>query len=138
MRPSACSTSGFGVRGGAGDAETREGLAAVRAFLEAHGESRFTPWDADPAAATRTINRAGFRRLEDDGLWFYVLPTAFRKELCKGFNASHVAKAMAGRGWLKTQRGDTTTYKAKLPGMGAKASNVYLVTPIIWEDEHEN
>lgn len=125
----------LGVRGGAGDAETREGLAAVRAFLEAHGESRFTPWDADPAATARTINRAGFRRLQEDGLWFYVLPNAFKRELCKGFNASHVAKAMAGRGWLKTQSEDRTTYKAKLPGMGSKASNVYLVTPVIWEAE---
>lgn len=122
-------------RGGAGDAETRDGLAAVRAFLEAHGESRFTPWDADPAAAARTMNRAGFKRLEDDGLWFYVLPAAFRKELCKGFNASNLAKAMAGRGWLKMQSDDRTTYKAKLPGMGNKPSNVYLVTPVIWEDE---
>ncbi|UDM17943.1 DUF927 domain-containing protein [Vogesella sp. XCS3] len=122
-------------RGGAGDAETREGLAAVRAFLEAHGESRFTPWDANPAATACTINRAGFKRLEDDGLWFYVLPAAFRKEICKGFNPVSVAKSMAGRGWLKTQSDDRTTYKAKLPGMGNKPSNVYLITPGIWEDE---
>ncbi len=122
-------------RGGAGDAETREGLAAVRAFLEAHGESRFTPWDANPAATACTINRAGFKRLEDDGLWFYVLPTAFRKEICKGFNPVSVAKSMAGRGWLKMQSDDRTTYKAKLPGMGNKPSNVYLITPGIWEDE---
>ena len=122
-------------RGGAGDAETREGLAAVRAFLEAHGESRFTPWDADPAAAAHTMNRAGFKRLEDDGLWFYVLPAAFRKEICKGFNPVSVAKSMAERGWLKTQSDDRNTYKAKLPGMGNKPSNVYLVTPVIWEDE---
>lgn len=122
-------------RGGAGDAETREGLAAVRAFLEAHGESRFTPWDANPAATACTINRAGFKRLEDDGLWFYVLPAAFRKEICKGFNPVSVAKSMAERGWLKTQSDDRNTYKAKLPGMGNKPSNVYLVTPAIWEDE---
>ncbi len=122
-------------RGGTGDAETREGLAAVRAFLEAHGESRFTPWDADPAAAARTINRAGFRRLEGDGLWFYVLPTAFRQELCKGFNAANLAKALAHRGWLKTQASDRNTYKAKLPGMGSKPSNIYLLTPLIWEDD---
>jgi len=42
---------------------------------------------------------------------------------------------MAGRGWLKTQSDDRNTYKAKLPGMGNKPSNVYLVTPVIWEDE---
>jgi len=122
-------------RGGAGDAETREGLAAVRAFLEAHGESRFTPWDANPAATACTINRVGFKRLEDDGLWFYVLPAAFRKEICKGFNPVSVAKSMAVRGWLKMQSDDRTTYKAKLPGMGNKPSNVYLITPGIWEDE---
>ncbi|HJV07267.1 MAG TPA: DUF927 domain-containing protein [Chromobacteriaceae bacterium] len=122
-------------RGGSGDAETREGLAAVRAFLETHGESRFTPWDADPAIAARTINRAGFRRLEDDGLWFYVLPNAFKREMCRGVNASLIAKAMAGKGWLKTQSEDRSTYKARLPGMGTKLSNVYLVTPVIWEDE---
>ncbi len=122
-------------RGGAGDAETREGLAAIRAFLEAHGESRFTPWHEDPATTARTINRVGFKRLENDGPWFYVLPTAFRQELCKGFNAINLAKAMATRGWLKTQASDRNTYKAKLPGMGNKPSNVYLITPAIWGDE---
>lgn len=121
-------------RGGAGDAETRAGLAAVRAFLESHGESRFTPWDADPAAAARTINRAGFKRLKGGGLWFYVLPAAFKNDLCKGFNSTHVAKEMAARGWLKIQATDRTTYKARLPGMGNKPSNVYLLTPAIWED----
>ncbi|TCW29530.1 DUF927 domain-containing protein [Gulbenkiania mobilis] len=125
----------IGSRGGAGDAETREGLAAVRAFLETHGESRFTSWDADPATAARTINRAGFRRMEDDGLWFYVLPAAFQREMCRGVSHSLVAKAMAGKGWLKTQAKDRFTFKARLPGMGAKPSNVYLVTPAVWEDE---
>jgi putative DNA primase/helicase len=82
------------LRGGAGDGETRAGLEAVRAFLETHGESRFTPWEADPATSARTANRAGFRRLEDGGLWFYVLPTAFRRELCRGFDAARWRSAV--------------------------------------------
>ncbi|NDV12484.1 DUF927 domain-containing protein [Crenobacter sp. HX-7-9] len=122
------------ARGGAGDAEVTNGLLSVRAFIEQHGESRFTPWDADPETAARTINRAGFRRTQDDGLNYYVLPSVFRGELCKGFNAPTIARAMVDKGWLKTQREDRCTYAAKLPGMGNKKTEVYLIGPAILED----
>ena len=63
-------------RGGAGDTELRAGLAAVRAFIEAHGESRVTPWQNPPTHSIRTLNRVGFRREMEDGPYFYVLPNA--------------------------------------------------------------
>ena len=45
----ACFRAWLEHRGGTGPAEIREGLAQVRAFLEAHGSSRFeAAWEIDP------------------------------------------------------------------------------------------
>jgi uncharacterized protein (DUF927 family) len=124
------------ARGGAGSSEVREGIAAVRAFLEAHGESRFTYWETAEQDKTKTINRAGFRRTDNGDTWFYVLPEAFRREVCRGFNAAHVAAAMAERGLLKTDR-DRKTSKQRMPGMGNGPKPCYLVTPAIWNEAEE-
>ena len=62
----ACFRAWLEHRGGTGPAEIREGLAQVRAFLEAHGSSRFeAAWEIEQSdPTTRVINRAGFRRRE--------------------------------------------------------------------------
>jgi putative DNA primase/helicase len=70
----------------------------------------------------------------EDGPYFYVLPNAFRNEVCQGFNANALIRAMVAKGWLKTQGGDRYTYKTRLPGMGDRTTNVYLLTPEIWGD----
>jgi putative DNA primase/helicase len=112
-------------RGGAGAAETREALSQVRAFLEQHGEVRFSPaWDVK--ADRPVINRAGFRKAGDDGWTFYILPEVWRREVCKGIDAKAVASAMAERGWL-AREGKHMTCKARIPGEGHQ--RVYVVSP---------
>lgn len=128
------------ARGGDGNSEAARGIAAVRAFLEAHGESRFTPWDADEETRQRTINRAGFRKKEDDGQWFYVLQGAYQKEVCKGFDHKQVSEALRAGGMLHIS-GETTgkgnakryTTQSRLPGIGR--TRCYLITPAIWEGD---
>jgi hypothetical protein len=91
-------------RGGIEPSEVREGIAQVRAFLEAHAESRFAPWGSDvmPSDASRpTINRVGFRKITADGeTEFTVLPEAWKKEVCVGFDATLLAKTLIERGLL--------------------------------------
>ena len=62
----ACFDAWLASRGGIGNGEVMSMLRAVRRFLEAHGEGRFTWWHraADDHNA-KTLNRAGFRRLLD-------------------------------------------------------------------------
>jgi hypothetical protein len=46
----------------------------------------------------RVVNRVGFRRLDDQGRWEYmVLPQQWRGEVAKGFDASTLARAMVER-----------------------------------------
>ncbi|BEV72971.1 DUF927 domain-containing protein [Paludibacterium sp. THUN1379] len=122
-------------RGGQGDSDILDGLRQVRAFLEAHGESRFSPWpeEGDEPLPLRTLQRVGFRREQEDGTWYYVFPEAMRKELCKGFPAQPVIRAMAEREWLKTSQPDRFTLKVRCPGLGEFPVNLYVLTPKVWD-----
>jgi putative DNA primase/helicase len=107
-------------------------IAQVRGFLEAHGESRFSPAEGD---APRTINRAGFRRQGPDGDEFLVLPEVFRSEVCRGFDFRAVARALADVGALMLDADGTCTRSERLPGI--KKGRVYRIGPAIWSASND-
>ncbi|MGD9511243.1 MAG: DUF927 domain-containing protein [Geminicoccaceae bacterium] len=129
-----CFADWLAVRGGSGPEEITAGLRQVRAFLELHGTSRFEEaWPKDTRSESivspetelslrRTINRAGFRRLESEGRgesWeYYVLPEAWRAEVCKGFDANALAKEMIARKWMTSGAGKHLTREIRVPGVG--------------------
>jgi uncharacterized protein (DUF927 family) len=141
----ACFAAWLAARGGIGTAEDAAALAQVRAFIEAHAESRFTllvrnsdGMEAAPDAA-RTVNRVGFRRRVDDGTgqgerWeFLVLPEAWKAEVCKGIDAQRTADALIARGLLG---GASARHRAALmtiPGEGKR--RLYRVSGAILGDE---
>jgi uncharacterized protein (DUF927 family) len=139
----ACFEAWLADRGGVGTGEDARALAQVRAFLEAHGESRFTllvpppgGGEAAPLDSRTTSNRAGWRRRLGgaDGGWEYlVLPEAWRKDVCKGLNAKRTADLLYERGLLlgatPRDRSDTRT----IPGEGKR--RVYRVSGAILADE---
>lgn len=86
-----CFRSWLGARGTAGEAEPAAMLAQVRAFLSAHGESRFTDWDAGEHAP-RTINRAGYRSSSSEGPMYYVEAEAFKREVAQCFDPKAMAQ----------------------------------------------
>jgi len=66
-----CFQAWLDARGGNGAAEEKDGIAAVRAFLSAHGLSRFLPaWEASDFEP-KIRNLAGYRKRADDepGVW---------------------------------------------------------------------
>lgn len=123
----ACFAAWLATRGGTGAGEDAQAVAQVRAFIEAHGESRFTRLgreadaDAAPDPSARTVNRAGFRRLASDGgedRWEYlVLSETWRAEVCKGLDAGRAAQALADRGLL-VRDGVHLARKVRVPGYG--------------------
>lgn len=135
-----CFQDWLAQRGGIGSAEERDGLRQVRLFLEQHGASRFeaawqhavTIGDAPPVpSAERTINRAGFRRVDQNGRWtWYVLP-----EVCKGFDPTMVAKALAERRWLVKGEGTKLQRKIAVPGQGKP--RLYEIAPAFLEGEDD-
>lgn len=119
----------------AGDEEAA--IRQVRAFLEAHGSSRFAlltksldgTWES---VTDKTINRAGFRvGTEDVAIEYLVLPESFRNEICEGFDFRMVARVLAERGFLVTEDGKNSVRRS-LPGFGQV--RVYGIKSAIFQD----
>ena len=129
-----CMWAWLEARGGVEPTEVREGIAQVRAFIEAHGDSRFPPWREEPDATDGrpTINRMGWRRRTADGeIEYLVLPEVWRSEVCQGFDAGALARALAERGLLVRDRTDgKSTSRHRLPGTKT-VSRLYHLAPAI-------
>lgn len=116
-------------RGGVEPAEVREGLAQVRRFFEAHGASRFE--DLSHKGGERIANRAGFKRIVDGSYEYYVLPQAFKQEVCQGFNPTVICKALAERGLLVRSSEGKYQVNMSIPHEGGekKQTKVYKFLP---------
>jgi uncharacterized protein (DUF927 family)/phage/plasmid primase-like uncharacterized protein len=111
--------------GGTGNREDRALLAQVRGFFEAHGASRFE--DMAARDGQRTINRAGFCRTGLDGAReFLVLPEAFRRDVCAGFDLKAATRCLLAHGWIVPGGDGRPTQKPRLPGIGT--ARVYVFT----------
>jgi uncharacterized protein (DUF927 family) len=116
-----CFMAWIDLRGGVGNHEAEQAVARVRRFIELHGESRFTLWTdlSDNNGDGKTIQRAGFRRINDDGRTeFFVLPEAYKSEMCAGLNSTAVTKALVDRGFLATDGNGKPQVEKRPPGMG--------------------
>jgi hypothetical protein len=97
----------------------------VRGFFETHGASRFE--DVGASIDQRVINRAGFYRAGMDGTReFLVLPEAFRRDLCAGFDLKVATQCLLAQGWIVTGGDGRPTQKPRLPGIGL--ARVYVFT----------
>ena len=123
-----CFRDWLAARGDNGPEEIAAGLRQVRSFLE-HARrqpvrSRVGTKGEFPeghAVLEKVINRAGFRKLEGKGraVWeFYILPEAWRGEVCRGLDAKAIAKHMEAEGWLIAGDSRHIAYKMRVPGHG--------------------
>lgn len=118
--------------GGTGNREERAMLSQVRAFFEAHGASRFE--DVLATHDQRIPNRAGFYRTGDDGTReFMVLPEAFKRDICQGFDAKTMTAALIECGWIAPGGDGRSTQKPRIPGSGL--TRCYIFTSKMWEGE---
>jgi len=96
-----CFKAWVGARGTSGNSEIEDGIRQVRAFIEAHGSSRFeAPWENETLGHEnheRIINRVGFRRREGETWQYMILPEMWGREVAKGCNARALARAMVDR-----------------------------------------
>jgi putative DNA primase/helicase len=135
---SKCFEAWLGSRGGEEPHEVIEGLAQVRKFLEEHGSNRFElawniRYDRDNnEIPDRVPNRAGFRRLNEKLEYeHYVLPEAWRREVCKGFDPTMIAKAMIARGWMEAGDGKNLARRMAIPRHGKP--RLYRILPSFLE-----
>jgi uncharacterized protein (DUF927 family) len=116
---------------GSGNREDAVLLAQVRAFIEAHGASRFE--SMTPTHEQRVINRAGFMRINPAGdAEYLVLPEAFKNELCKGFDSKKAAKTLLAAGWIVGGGDGRPNQNIRLPDLGV--TRCYVFTPSKWGD----
>jgi hypothetical protein len=103
--------------GGTGNREDRVLLAQVRGFFETHGASRFEGMSAP--IDQRIVNRAGFYRSGADGTReFLVLPEAFKRDVCAGFDLKAATRCLLAQGWIVPGGDGRPTQKPRLPGIG--------------------
>jgi uncharacterized protein (DUF927 family) len=103
----ACFRAWLEERGGVGAAEIERGTEQVLRFLQTFGGSRFEdPWNTNEPF--RPSNRAGFRRKEAGICHYYMFPSVFKTEACKGFNARQVSRTLIERGLMEGEGGKTS------------------------------
>ncbi|MBL8376998.1 MAG: DUF927 domain-containing protein [Burkholderiales bacterium] len=126
----ACFHAWLASRGGIGNAEDLAMVRQVRAFIEAHGEARFTHWDrGTDDHAPKTMHRVGIRKpvkgasdpTEIAGWEFYFFIESFRGEVCESFDYRAVLRILRDRGHLVPDKGRPFDCKPRLPGMGPTA-----------------
>lgn len=94
-------------------------MEQVSEFFELHGESRFASYDE--TQTSKIIYRAGFRKLEDDDTYtYYVLPSSWKNEVCKGLNSKVMADFLLEQGVLVAGSKGKSYTTARLPGMGVQ------------------
>lgn len=118
---------------GDGQSEEARSVEAVRSFIGAYGDSRFTtittPGDKaadlmdqqigspDTVAQRTPLERAGYRKWGGDGWLYLIYPTVWREEVCKGLNAKEVARVLAEQGHLVRGDGDNLARHHRIPGV---------------------
>jgi uncharacterized protein (DUF927 family)/phage/plasmid primase-like uncharacterized protein len=127
-----CFAAWLDAFGGSGNREERAMLSQVRAFFETHGASRFE--DMSATTDQRTVNRAGFYRTGSNNEREYlVLPEAFRRDVCQGFDVRVATLALVEAGWLQPGKDGKTAQKPRIPGIGP--TRCYVFTARMWEGE---
>lgn len=126
-------------RGGGESHEERDALSHLKAFFEAHGRARFerlhgNTGQTSEAVGTRSDDhairdRCGYRaEFDGEGTVFYVLPEAFRREVCAGHNPDLVIRIARSHGALIEGEGGRPQKKVRLPDYPSGV-RVYALRP---------
>lgn len=104
------------------DLETARGLEQVSRIIKTQ-DHRFhqITFEFD------TPNRLGFKECVNDQWEYYVYPEAWKNEVCRGYNAQHLAKEMIERGWMRKGDGRNLAVK-KGCGRGYGQLRMYHIT----------
>ena len=88
--------------------------------------------DVDATHDQRIINRAGFFRTgTDTKREFLVLPEAFKRDVCAGFDAKAATRCLIAHSWIAPGGDGRATQKPRLPGIGT--ARVFVFTSKVWE-----
>lgn len=101
----ACFNSWLDDKDGVGDDENHQILEQVKSFFELYAHSRF--FDLNSYPEQKITNMAGYKRVFNQEVYFYVSPSVFKNEICKNFNRKTVINLLIEKGFLlKDHNGD--------------------------------
>jgi putative DNA primase/helicase len=113
---------------GDGRAEDRKILEAVAAFIDRHGDSRFSSIDEESAVR----DRAGWWK-DKDGMRIWLFTSAGLQEALKGFDLKLAIDVLERNGWLEA---GTPGHRGSRPfRIGGRVVRLYPLTVKV-DDEH--
>jgi len=128
-----CLKAWLAERGHLGNKEDAATLEQVRRFVTANQYARFADWFD---ASHRPANMVGYRKVETDGVSFFVLPLGWA-EITKGRDPKRAAHLCLEAGYLLTSKDKKRLKRqARLPGMNARTW-VYVLAERVLADERE-
>jgi uncharacterized protein (DUF927 family) len=129
-----CFLAWLGVRGGVEPAEIRDGIEVVRAFICAHGMSRFFAVGENNANVRDMV---GFRQKTPDGegMEYFITPAGWR-EVTRGFDRRRLVQILADRGLLVPDKSGSLSQSKHFQGYGQ--ARVYQIAPPLLEANEED
>ena len=116
-----CFSDWLAARGGVEPSEVRDGIEQVRSFVSAHGDAQFVPaWEKADGSEHRGAVRdiAGYRRRVEDGWEYFVTASAWKEDVCRGFDSKALAAAMIERGLMEPGKDGHRAVSLTVPGFG--------------------
>lgn len=123
------------ARGGIEPAEITDGIDQVRAFVAAHGMSRLVPAWEKRTADQIVRDVAGYRKREGEGWNYYITPSAWKDEVCKGFNAATIVTALVSRQLMVAPEKGHRTCLVRVPDHGRQ--RLYHISSKLIEGSHD-
>ncbi|WIM06570.1 MAG: DUF927 domain-containing protein [Candidatus Nitricoxidivorans perseverans] len=120
-----CFKAWLKARGGSGAHEHKSAVEQVKAFLHAHGMSRFqrihrnktADADVDLVSQDTIYNRVGWRRDEDDGgTHYYITPEIFKTEVVVGLNIQAAELALIEAKIMRARDDNGKLHKVRIGG----------------------
>jgi len=106
---------------------------SINSLAVANPLSCFADWEDNPTTPRAVINRAGFRKKHHNGDIYAVLPEAYSKEICAGFDVKMVSKKLVEIGWISPDKEGKAAQRPYLPSLGQ--TRAYVFTTQMWEDD---
>ncbi len=118
------------LRGGTARSEETNLIKQVRAFFEAHAESRFSKGGTD---ARTTFNRAGYISMRDGDISYLVYPEQFKNEICKGYDPKTAIQILTAHGLLLRGNDGKAQISCRIPGE-LKNKRMYVLSSKVIAD----
>jgi putative DNA primase/helicase len=133
---SRCFNDWLKSRGSSDNLETDKAITQIKEFIERYGPSKFITLDeyGHEINQIRPNERVGYRQLENGVYHYYVLPEAYKSQLCKGYNPREVTKALAGKGYLIQASDGKNQVIKTFPG--EPKQRVYHISPTIVDGDN--